>query len=94
MQNPKSTTFSPLVPAQSPLKIEEKNSKNISKYLIFGPKKFMKNFYTAVSTRYYIQKKNLKTKVVPGTKYGVFRYLSKSILKSIEKSIIPKSPIF
>jgi hypothetical protein len=42
--NPKSTTFSPLVPVQSIQEIEEKNSKKVffgllflSKYLIFGP---------------------------------------------------------
>jgi hypothetical protein len=49
--NPKSTTFSHLVPVQRSQEIDEKNSKKVffgyfyrSKYLIFGPKKFLKNF--------------------------------------------------
>jgi hypothetical protein len=78
--NPKSTTFSHLVLVQRPQEIEEKKSEKVffgylyqSNYLIFGSKKFLKNFGAAFSTWYYFQKKNFKTEVVPGTKYGVFR---------------------
>jgi hypothetical protein len=49
--NPKSTTFSHLVPVQGPQEIEEKNSKKVFFgylygfiYFMFGPKKFLKNF--------------------------------------------------
>jgi hypothetical protein len=79
--NPKSTTFSHLVPVQRPQEVDEKQSKNIffghlyrSKYLIFGPKKLLKNFGAAFGTWYYLQKIFFKTMVVPGTKYGVFRF--------------------
>jgi hypothetical protein len=78
--NPKITTFRPLVPVQSP---QEKIQKNFffgylyrSKYLTFGPKKFLKNFLAAFGTWYYLQKNFLKTKVVPCTKYGVFWFFS------------------
>jgi hypothetical protein len=65
-----------LVPVQRPQEIEEKSSKNVSfgflyrsKYLIFGPKKFLKNFGAAFGAWYYFKKKKFsKTKVVPGTK--------------------------
>jgi hypothetical protein len=70
--NTKSTTFSHLVPVQRPQEIEEKNSKKIlfgylyrSKYLIFGSKKFMKNFGAAFIT-WYSKKKILN--------YGSTRY--------------------
>ena len=62
--NPKSTTFSHLVPVQRPQEIEEKNSEKVffgylyrSKYLIFGPKHFLKNFGAEFGTWYYLQKK-------------------------------------
>jgi hypothetical protein len=65
VKNPKSTTFSHLVPVQRPQEIDEKNSKIVffgclyrSKYLIFGPKKFFKNFGAEFGTWYYLQKKN------------------------------------
>jgi hypothetical protein len=55
--NPIITTFSPLVPVQSPQDIEEKNTKKVffgylyqSKYRIFGPKKVLKNFLAAFGT--------------------------------------------
>jgi hypothetical protein len=61
--NPKSTTFSPLVPVQRPQEIDEKKSKKSffgylyrSKYLIFGPKKFLKNFGAAFGTWYHLRK--------------------------------------
>jgi hypothetical protein len=57
--NPKSTTFSHLVPVQSP---QEKNSKIVffgylyrSKYRIFGSEKFLKNFGAAFGNWYYLQ---------------------------------------
>jgi hypothetical protein len=58
----------PLVPVQRPQEIDEKNSKQVffgylylSKYLNFGPKKFLKNFGAAFGTWYYIQKNFFKT---------------------------------
>jgi hypothetical protein len=52
--NPKSTNFWPLVPVQSTLKIEEKNSKKFFLgFCTFGPK----NFGAAFGTWYYLQKK-------------------------------------
>jgi hypothetical protein len=46
-----------LVPVQKPQEIEEKNSEKVnlwdlhrSKYLIFGPKKLLKNFGAAFGT--------------------------------------------
>jgi hypothetical protein len=45
-----------------------------TKFPFLGPKNIFKIFLAAVSTRYYHRKKNKKTQVVPGTKYGVFRY--------------------
>jgi hypothetical protein len=56
--NPKSTSFSDLLPVQRPQEIEEKNSKKVfcygylyqSKYHIFGPKIFLKNFGAAFGT--------------------------------------------
>jgi hypothetical protein len=52
-----------LIPVQRLQEIEEKNKKKVffgylsrSKYLIFGPKKFLKNVGSAFGTRYYLQK--------------------------------------
>jgi hypothetical protein len=60
--NPKSTTFSHLVPVQRPQEIEEKNSEKIffgflyrSKYLIFGPKKILKKSEAEFGIWYYLQ---------------------------------------
>ena len=82
--NPKSITFSHLVPVQRPRKIEEKNSKKVffgylyrSKYLIFRPKKFFKNFGAAFGTWYYLQKNDGSTRYqIRGLPvyYGIFRY--------------------
>jgi hypothetical protein len=59
MQNPKSNTFSHLVPVQRPQEVDEKYSKKVffgylyrSKCLIFEPKKFLKNFGAAFGTWY------------------------------------------
>jgi hypothetical protein len=59
--NPKSTTFSHLLPVQRLQEIEEKNSKKVffrylyrSKYLIFGPKKILKNFKDAYRRADYL----------------------------------------
>jgi hypothetical protein len=68
--NSKSTTFSPLVPVQSLQEIEEKNSKKGFLGICTGVENFSWDFY------FWTLKKNfLKTKLVPGTKYGVFQYL-------------------
>jgi hypothetical protein len=71
VQNPKSTTFLHLVTVLSPQEIEYKKLKKVffgyfyrSKDLIFGPRKFLKNFVAAFGT----QEKNL----VPSTKYESF----------------------
>jgi hypothetical protein len=58
--NPKSTTFSHLVPVQNSKKKIQKSFffgyLSRSKYLIFGLKKFLKNFEAAFGTQYYLQK--------------------------------------
>jgi hypothetical protein len=63
----------------NPLKIQEKDSKKNylssypgSKSPFLGQKNF-KISLAAISTRYYHPKKNFKTWVVPGTKYGGLR---------------------
>jgi hypothetical protein len=57
--NPKITTFSPLVPVQSPQEIEEKNSKKLFLGIYIGPNtlyldliKFLKNFLAVFGTWY------------------------------------------
>jgi hypothetical protein len=71
--NPKSTTFSPLVPVQRPQEIDEKNSKNVSfgylyrsKELIFGHKNFSKFFKLHFSK---IFQKFFKLHLAPGTTF-------------------------
>ena len=61
--NPKSTTFSPLVPVQRPQEIDEKKSKKVflgictgPNTLFFEPKKCLKNNEAAFGTWYYLQK--------------------------------------
>ncbi len=76
--NPKITADLPLVPMQSPQKEKQLRKRFLlgfrSKYLIFGPKKSLKNFLYASGPCYYFQKKLKKPQVVPSTKCGVFRY--------------------
>jgi hypothetical protein len=83
---------------QSPQEIEEKNSKKVlfgylyrSKYIIFGPKKCLKNYLAAFGTWCYLQKFFLKTRVVPGTKNEVIRY---SYIKKFFNQILKSFSIF
>ena len=71
---------------QNPLKIQEKNSKKFffgyltkknfflgTKAPFLRPKNFPNFFWLHLVPGTTIEKKNKKTQVVPGTKYGVFR---------------------
>jgi hypothetical protein len=69
---------------QNPLKIQEKNSKKkffwvfnpVQNPLFEGRKIFQMFFWLHLVPGTTIEKKIKKTQVVPGTKYGVFRYFS------------------
>jgi hypothetical protein len=65
---------------QNPLKIQEKKSKKFflgiypgTKSPFLRPKNFQNFFWLQLGPGTTIEKKNKKTQVVPGTKYGVFR---------------------
>jgi hypothetical protein len=72
--NPKSTTFSHLVPVQ-----RSPNSKKYFFDICIGPNTLfldLKKFGAAFGTLYYLQNFFLQTKIIPGTKHGVFRYVT------------------
>ena len=69
---------------QNPQEIEEKIFKIWGICTAtFGPKKCLKNFLAAFGTWYNLQRKFKKTKVVPGSKYGVHGNMGISISSKI-----------
>jgi hypothetical protein len=58
-----------------------------SKYLNFGLKQLLKNFGAAFGTWDDLQKKYFLIMVVPGAKYGVFRYKNIKVSRFVTKTI-------